>query len=97
MIDGIEYIKLDEDDILEIIIEHFQNQNEDIFFGKGVLIGTPAKDLRFVGVLSTEEAFESARDIELAEVDREASYNGFHSFVKETPECWLKPGKGRLF
>lgn len=97
MIEGIEYLKLDEDDILEIIIEHFQDKNENIIFGKGILLGTPTKDLRFVGVLSTEEAFESARDVELIEVDNMVEYNGFHSFVKRTPQCWLESGKGRLF
>ena len=93
----IKYVKLDEDDILEIIVEHFQDENVNIFFGKGIILGTPSKDLRFVGVLSTEDAFTKARDVNLEELDKKMEYNGFHSSIKNNPECWIEPGEGRLF
>ena len=70
----------------------YQDQDSNLFFGKGIILGEPTKDLRFVGVLSTEDSFLDARCINLEELDTAIDYNGFHSSIKNRPECWINPG-----
>ena len=72
--------KLDEDDILEILIEHFQTGQYS--YGRGKLIGTPGNDLRFVGAISCD----SLADVDLDEIDKKYDYDGDHSFIKNNPE-----------
>jgi len=88
---SIKYFKLDEDDILEILIEHFQDQYSEFDCARGIIFGNPANDLRFVVVLG-EDCDEIIREIDLKEVDKAIEYNGFHSFIKNNPKTHLKLG-----
>jgi hypothetical protein len=89
--------KLDEDDILEIIIEHFQDgELADFMSAQGCILGEPGKDLRFVGVFSNEKGL-LRNDLE--KIDKEMDFNGDHSFLKKHPEFYIsntkeKPNKG---
>ena len=78
--------KLDEDDILEILLEHFQDgELNDCPCSRGCILGSPGKDLRFIGVFSKEsESNEYKRDFE--DIDNEIDFNGDHAFLKEHPE-----------
>ena len=67
------YKKLDEDDILEIIIEYFQ-VNEFTGYAHGCIFGEPGKDLRFVGAFSHDQVEHLKCDLE--QLDKEMDYNG---------------------
>ena len=84
------YKKLDEDDILEILIEHFQSgELSDFISARGCILGKPGDDLRFVAVFSKSDKQVLAQDLE--ELDKEINYNGDHSFLKTHPEYNLDP------
>lgn len=79
------YKKLDEDDILEILIEHFQNgELSDFISAHGCILGKPGNDLRFIGVFSKSEKQVPYQDLE--KLDKEINYNGDHSFLKAHTE-----------
>lgn len=84
----IKYIKLDKDDILEILLEHFQDQFEDAEYAEGIILGTSEKELRFIGVFGNYDNDE-IRNVNLEEVDRNMEYNGDHAYVKKHPELWI--------
>ncbi len=46
--------KLNEDDILRILVTHFQDDINGESWGYGKLIGVPGKDLRFIGIFRTD-------------------------------------------
>ena len=46
----IKYIKLDADDIMEIVLHYYQEKFNHSENARGILLGTPEKDLRFIGV-----------------------------------------------
>ncbi|KIR01966.1 hypothetical protein P261_00780 [Lachnospiraceae bacterium TWA4] len=84
------YKKLDKDDILEILIEYFQeNEFLEFSFAEGYLLGDSEKDLRFIGVFSNNYKKISEGDIK--KIDREMDYNGDHSFLKNHPEYNIIP------
>lgn len=84
------YKKLDEDDILEILIEHFQNgELSDFISARGCILGKPGDDLRFVGVFSKSDKQVLNQDLE--EIDKGINYNGDHSFLKTHTEYNLDP------
>lgn len=86
------YKKLDENDILEILIEHFQNDELlDFISAQGCLLGKPGENLRFIGVFSNDECPMGEQDFE--KIDKELDYNGDHSFLKSHPEFNLAPQK----
>ena len=87
-----EIIKLNEDDILEILLEHYyQNKNCAFLpFSRGILFGTPGEDLRFIGVYGQEED-SSVAGCDLAEIDKTADFNGSHSFLEKNPQFYWKP------
>lgn len=85
-------MKLDEDDILEILVEYFQGKEK---FGclqaSACLMGESGKDLRFIGAFSSDE--EKIR-CDFEKIDKEMDYNGDHSFIKKNPEFWIsQPSK----
>lgn len=83
--------KLNEDDILEILLEHFQeNELEDkhIVLTSGIIFGSPGKDLRFIGVFGDEKSEEIFK-YDLAKIDKETEFNGDHAFLEKHPECYL--------
>ena len=84
------YKKLDEDDILEILIEHFQDDElSDYISAQGCLLGEPGRDLRFVGVFSNNDETILKHDLEI--LDKEIEYNGDHAFFKKHPEFNFNP------
>ena len=86
-------IKLNEDDILEILLEHYY-QNKNCAFlpdSRGVLFGTPGEDLRFIGVYGKEEEEPQLAKCNLSEIDKTTDFNGYHSFLEGNPRFWLKP------
>ena len=85
----IKYIKLDADDILEILLEHYQEQFKGCLRSKGIILGTPGDNLRFIGAFANEQAKEFA-DLDLEIVEKELPFNGDHSFLKANPEFCIK-------
>ena len=82
--------KLDENDILEILLEHFQESELSNFErAKGCLRGTPGEDLRFVGVFSNSE--DVINKIDFEKIDDTMDYNGDHAFLKLHPEFNIDP------
>ncbi|MCM1286351.1 MAG: hypothetical protein NC213_10130 [Acetobacter sp.] len=47
-------VKLSEDDILRILVTNFQSNDFGESWGYGELLGSPGKDLRFIGVFRTD-------------------------------------------
>ena len=74
--------KLDEDDVLEILIEHFQRGKQKKFAGSAKFFGSADQDLRVVIVLSDNE-YES---FDLEEIEKNTDFNGDHSFLNNHPE-----------
>lgn len=81
--------KLDEDDILEILLEHFQeSEYSNCKLARGCILGTPGKDLRFIGAFSND--FDEINTIDFEEIDEQLGFNGDHSFLKSHPEFNLE-------
>ncbi len=69
------FIKLNEDDILEILLEHYQDQGYE--FGKGLILGSPGNGLRFIGALGPYSN-KSLVECDLIQVDESMDFNGSH-------------------
>ena len=82
--------KLDEDDLLEIVLEHFQQLETDSEFARGVFIGTAGKNLRFIGLFGKENDQE-LKKCDLFQLDKDHDFNGDHAFLKNNPEFLIKP------
>ncbi|MGY0374239.1 hypothetical protein [Clostridium sp. JNZ J1-5] len=81
--------KLNQDDILEIIFEHFQEiELKEAVITKGIILGTPGKDLRFVGVFG-DETCEEIYEYDLEEIDENQEFNGSHAFLENNPNFCL--------
>ena len=74
--------KLDEDDVLEILIEHFQRGKQKKFVGNARFFGSAGQDLRVVIVLNDDES----ENFDLEEIERNTDFNGDHSFLNNHPE-----------
>ena len=86
----IHYKKLNEDDILEIVMEHFLNDEfKDLSCTRCGVLGEPGKDLRFIGVFADEKSMEIF-NYDLAKIDAEIDFNGDHSFLKKHPEFQIQ-------
>ena len=55
--DNIKYYKLDEDDILEIIIDYMYTMNEGYEYASGILL-TDKDEIRFVGGISKKKCLQ---------------------------------------
>lgn len=82
------YIKLDSDDIMEILLEYYQERFEFSENAKGIFLGEPNSELRFIAVFG-ETNDEEIQSIDLEKVDQEIEYNGEHAFLKKNPEFYL--------
>ena len=88
MNNNVQYVKLDIDDIIEIVIEHYYNKLDNVNEAKGIILGTPDNELRFVGAFcNNEEATVS--NIDLENIDETMEYNGEHSFLKKNPQFYI--------
>ena len=85
----IQYMKLDADDIMEILLEYYQEQFEDSECAKGMFLGTPDHELRFVAAFASMENDEICK-VDLRNVDKNMDYNGEHSFLRKNPNFYTK-------
>ncbi len=68
--------KLEQDDILEILIEHFwDGELKKYSYASADVFGEVGEDLRFVGVFSKK----ALNDIDLQAIDQCTDFNGDHS------------------
>ena len=74
--------KLNEDDILEILIEHFQEGKYAKSEGCAKIYGLPGQDLRALVVVN----HGSHKEINLDEIEKNIEYNGDHHFLIGHPE-----------
>ena len=82
--------KLDEDDILEILIEHFQDDElRNYMRAQACLLGKPGEELRFIGVFSNDDSATLQHDFK--KLDKEIDYNGDHSFLENNLEFQIQP------
>lgn len=66
-------VKLNQDDILRIIVHHYQDELDGESWGCGKLLGTPDEDLRFVGIFRTD--VENAPfDYDIEKIDKETDF-----------------------
>lgn len=71
--------KLEKDDILEILIEYFQEgELKNCSYATANLFGEVNEDLRFVGVFSKNVI----KNIDLQEIDKNTDFNGDHSALR---------------
>ena len=81
--------KLNQDDILEIILEYFQeNEMKDVVITKGDILGVPGRDLRFVGAFG-DETCEEIYNYDLQEIDEKHEFNGSHAFLENNSDFYL--------
>ena len=81
--------KLDEDDILEILLEYFlEIDRTNTPLSRGILLGKPGDNLRFVGVYGEEDDLEFM-ELSLEEIDGNYEFNGTHSFLKNNPTFYI--------
>ncbi|MBC5786709.1 MULTISPECIES: hypothetical protein [Clostridiaceae] len=85
----IKYIKLDADDIMEIVLHYYQEKFDHSEHARGILLGTPEKDLRFIGVFGDLNN-KNIENIDLEEVDQNMDYNGDHAWLKRNPDFYIK-------
>jgi len=84
----IKYVKLDIDDLYEIVLEHYQ----ELFkcdYSKGVFLGNPECDLRFVAAFSNHNDSE-INNVDLESIDEKIGFNGDHAFLKKNPDFYIK-------
>ena len=90
MNDKIKYKKLNQDDILEILIEHFLDEEfRGLAYAYGCLLGSIDEDLRFIGVYGDEPCTEDINAC-ISEIDANVDFNGDHEFLKNNPEFQIK-------
>lgn len=65
--------KLNQDDILRILVRHFQEEIGESW-GYGELLGTPNKDLRFIGIFSTDDN-KTPSDYDIEQIDSNTDFN----------------------
>jgi hypothetical protein len=81
--------KLNEDDIMEIVLEYFQNSDINAEYARGILLGTAGRDLRFVGLFGDEND-QDIKGCDLVELDKNVDFNGDHSFLKNNPDFQIE-------
>ena len=81
------FIKLDCDDIMEILLESYQERFEEGGCSKGIFLGTPDNELRFIAVFGEDEEIF---DVDLRQIDQEMDYNGDHAFLKNNPKFYIQ-------
>jgi hypothetical protein len=70
------FIKLSEDDVLEIILEHYQEKMSSESFATASFLGNPGQNLRLVGVISDLDGVGYKFDFE--EIDKSIDFTGDH-------------------
>jgi hypothetical protein len=82
--------KLNEDDILEILIEHFQKGKNEKSAVSAKFFGSSGEDLRAVIVVTKKHTAK----FDFEEIEKSTDFNGDHAFLNNHPEFDLsKPFK----
>lgn len=81
--------KLEEDDILEIVMEHFQESN-NLNYARGKFYGEANSNLRFVGIFG-DEGDDEIKVCDLEKLDETMEFNGDHELLKSNPLFQLNP------
>lgn len=77
--------KLDQDDILEIIVEHFlEGECLGLDYARACILGESGKDIRVIVAYANER--EAIENLDFEEIDQNMKYNGDHSFFRENPD-----------
>lgn len=77
--------KLNQDDILEILIEHFWNgECKELLNARAIILGSSNKDLRAICLFGDENDTEIS-GLDLERLDIENEFNGDHSFIEQNP------------
>jgi hypothetical protein len=83
--------KINEDDILEILIEKFYETDcSDFPSAKGVLLGEVGENLRFIGIFTNEDNWKLLREIDVNKIDSDYDYNGDHFTILKNPDLHVK-------
>ena len=85
----IEYIKLDVDDIMEILLEHYQQQFRDAEYATGKFLGTPDNELRFIAMFGNYDD-PNMHDVNFEKLDKRINYNGEHAFLRNNPDFFVE-------
>lgn len=86
---SINYIKLDADDIMEILLEYYQARFDYCELAKGIFLGDVDKELRFVAAFGAADEREM-RDVDLLKIDSQMEYNGEHAFLRKNPDFFVE-------
>jgi hypothetical protein len=79
--------KLSEDDIFEIIVDHYREYECFIYPNvRAVIKGTPDEDLRLIAVFSKN--IDENLDFDFNEIDASVNFNGSHSEVGDLAEYY---------
>jgi len=79
--------KINEDDILEILLEYLQETEfKDTVSSRGMILGTPGSDLRFISIFGNEF---NLKKYNLEEIDSNQDFNVDHSFLENNPQFHL--------
>jgi len=79
--------KLNQDDIMGILIEHFWNEDVDcknLLSSRAVILGTTGKDLRAICIFGKED-LPIYCESDFEKIDSENDFNGDHSFLENNP------------
>ena len=85
----INYIKLDVDDIMEILLEYYQERFEDSEVAKGIFLGAADNELRFIAAFG-QMGNSEIENLDLEKIDSQMDYNGEHAFLRNNPEFYLE-------
>lgn len=66
--------KLSQDDILRILVKHFQTGEFGNSWGYGEILGTPDNDLRFIGIFCTDDT-KNPSDYDIGQIDSNMDFN----------------------
>lgn len=80
------YEKLNEEDILEIVMEYLQEKYNNLPYSNSILLGEVGKDLRCICAISEKIPHS---DLDLIEVDKKIDFTGDHEFLKQHPDFLL--------
>jgi len=82
--------KINESDILEILLEYFPEINDkNTPSSRGALLGKPGDNLRFIGVYGKEKDSNDLKDLSFEDIDSKYDFNGDHGFIEGNPEFWM--------
>ena len=71
-------VKLKQDDIMRILVSSFQQGDFGESSGYGELLGTPGKDLRFIGVFRNDiDGFIDSFDYDINNIDKTHNFDDY--------------------